>query len=264
MRRNLLVATVTTVIALVIAAAAPATVSEVGITLTDHPASCPTNCQAIGQVSGFQSQLGAKKNPYQLHTYGKIVAFTIKLGAPNDQQAQFFNKLFGGPPQVMLTVLKPVPNPKKLPKLKDQYVLAGASPLFDLTNYFGSEPTFALPTPLTTKPNYVIGITVPTWAPAFAVNLADDMQWRSSRDPKACDNVRQNAAHDTRGSVKTYGCLYKTARLLYTATYIPDPKPTSVPPKTKTGTQTTPKTTTQTSPKTTPKTTTQTTPKTTK
>ena len=83
---------------------------------------------------------------------------------------------------------------------------------------------------MTIKPGYTVGITVPTWAPAFAVNLADDMQWRSSRDPKNCDDVRQDAAQDIRGSTRTYGCVYKTARLLYTVTYIPDPKPSTPPP----------------------------------
>ena len=53
------------------------------------------------------------------------------------------------------------------------------------------------------------------------------MQWRSSRASTACDDVRQNAAQDIRGSARTYGCVYKTARLLYSATYIPDPRPTT-------------------------------------
>jgi len=71
----------------------------------------------------------------------------------------------------------------------------------------------------------------PTFWRWFSVNLGDDMQWRSSRDPKNCDDVRQDAAQDIRGSNRTYGCVYKTARLLYTVTYIPDPKPTSTPKK---------------------------------
>jgi hypothetical protein len=230
MRKKLLVATATTLAALVAASLAPAQVSELGTTLDDHTASCPDSCQAIGQVSGFQIQQGTRKNPYRLRSYGKVVAFTIKLGTPNASQISFFNKLFGGPPQVMLTVLKPyVPQPgeKKQP---DKYVLAGSSPLFQLQNYFGSAPTFALPRPLSIKPGYVVGITVPTWAPAFAVNLGDDFQWRSSRDPKACDDVRQDAAQDIRSSARTYGCVYKTARLLYSATYIRDPKPTTPAP----------------------------------
>jgi hypothetical protein len=235
MRTKLLVATATTAVAFgAIAAVAPARVSELGTTLDQQTAACPQDCQAIGQVSGFQIQVGTRKNPYRLRTYGKVVAFSIKLGAPNADQISFFNKLFGGPPQVMLTVLKPAP------KQKNKYILAGSSPLFDLENYFGSEPTFALPRPLSIKPGYVVGMTVPTWAPAFAVNLDDTMVWRSSRDPKACDDVRQDAAQTVRGSTRTYGCVYKTARLLYTVTYIPDPKPTTeTPAKTKTGTGTT-------------------------
>jgi hypothetical protein len=219
MRKKLLVAIVTILAALVAVTVAGARVAELGTTLDDHTASCPDNCQAIGQVSGFQIQQGTRKNPYRLRSYGKVVAFSIKLGKPNASQIDFFNKLFGGPPQVMLTVLKPYVPKKGEAKQPLKYVLAGSSPLFDLTNFFGSEPTFALPRPLSIKPGYIVGITVPTWAPAFAVNLADDMQWRSSRDPKACNDVKQDAAQDIRGSARTYG-----------VTYIPDPKPTTAPP----------------------------------
>jgi hypothetical protein len=236
MRKKLLVATVAILAALVVAAIAPARVSELGTTLDGQTASCPDTCQAIGQVSGFQIQLGTRKLPYRLRSFGKVVAFTIKLGTPNASQIAFFNKLFGGPPQVILTVLRPYVPKKGEKKQPDKYVLAGASPPFELQNYFGSEPTFALPTPLSIKPGDVVGITVPTWAPAFAVNLGADIQWRSSRDGKACDDVRQNAAHDIKGAARTYGCVYKTARLLYSATYIPDPKPTTTTPQKPTST----------------------------
>jgi hypothetical protein len=232
MPKTFFVLIVTIAAALVAASLAFGRVSELGTTLDDHTAACPENCQAIGQVSGFQIQQGTRKLPYRLRSYGKVVAFSVKLGTPNASQIQFFNKLFGGPPQIMLTILRPYVPVKGEKKQPDKYVLAGSSPPFELQNYFGSEPTFALPRPLSIKPGYVVGITVPTWAPAFAVNLGDDMQWRSSRDPKNCDDVRQNAAQDIRGSARSYGCVYKTARLLYSATYIPDPKPTTPPAKT--------------------------------
>jgi hypothetical protein len=231
MRKKLLVATVTIVAVLAVSAVAFGRVSELGTTLDNQTAACPENCQAIGQVSGFQTQQGARTLPYRLRSYGKVVAFTVKLGKPNASQVQFFNKLFGGPPQIMLTVLRPYVRSRGEPKQPNKFVLAGASPLYNLQGYFGTEPTFALPRPLTIKPHYVVGITVPTWAPAFAVNLGDDMQWRSSRNAKNCDDVRQDAAQNIRGSAQTYGCVYKTARLLYTVTYIPDPKPATTPPK---------------------------------
>jgi hypothetical protein len=231
MRKSLLVLIGTIIAACALASLAYGRVAELGTTLDDHTAACPDNCQAIGQVSGFQIQQATRKNPYRLRSYGKVVAFSVKLGKPNQSQIEFFNKLFGGPPQIMLTVLKPYEEKKGEKSQPNKYVLAGASPLYQLQNFFGSTPTFALLRPLTIKPGYVVGITVPTWAPAFAVNLGDDMQWRSSRDPANCDDVRQDAAQDIRGSARTYGCVYKTARLLYSVTYIPDPKPTAPAPK---------------------------------
>jgi hypothetical protein len=215
MRR--LVSIATTAALLALPAAASARVAELGGDIEPLTASCPTDCQAIGQVSGFQTQVGTRKNPYRVRSYGKVVAFTIKLGKPNAEQSQFFTRLFGGPPQAQVVILRPGD--------KGRYRLTGSSPLFDIQPYFGSTPTFALPRPLTMRPGYIAGLTVPTWAPAFAVGLGNDQIWRSSRDPKACDDVRQNAAHDVRGSLRTYGCVYKTARLLYSVTYIPDPKP---------------------------------------
>src|SRR3954470_14386795 len=154
MPKKLLVAAVTILAILAVAAVALGKVAELGTTLKDNTAACPDNCQAIGQVSGFQIQQGTRKNPYRLRSYGKVVAFSVKLGKPKADQITFFNKLFGGPPQIMLTVLKPYTPKKGEKRLPNKYVLAGSSPLFDLTTFFGSEPTFALPRPLTIKPGY--------------------------------------------------------------------------------------------------------------
>src|SRR3954468_14657140 len=134
MPKKLLVAAVTILAILAVAAIASGRVSELGTTLDEHTAACPDNCQAIGQVSGFQIQQRARKLPYRLRSYGKVGAFTVKLGNPNASQIQFFNKLFGGPPQIMLTVLKPYEAKKGEQKQPNKYVLAGSSPLFDLTH----------------------------------------------------------------------------------------------------------------------------------
>ena len=192
---------------------------ELGLTQQPPAVSCPANCQAIGQVTGFEVQQGTSKNPFVRKRRGKVVAFSITLGKPKKSDVDFFNKLFGTPPQAQVVVLKP--------GTKNRYRVSGISPAFDLTNYFGSTPTFALPRPLTVKPGYVVGLTVPTWAPAFAVNLGNDEAWRSSRDPKHCDDVQQKAAQVTRGQLASYGCIYRTARLMYTVTFIPDPRVTS-------------------------------------
>jgi hypothetical protein len=217
-----LVAIVTSVGALVAAAVAwgdhPI---ELGSTANRPAVSCPTNCQAIGQVTGFQAQAGTTNHPFQPRRRGKVVAFSITLGKPKDSDVSFFTKLFGGAPSAQIAVLRPVP------KKKQQYTVTGLSDVFQLMPYFGSTPTFALSRPLTVKPGYVVALTVPTWAPAFAVGLASDEVWRSSRDPAHCDDVQQKAAQTTRGQTASYGCLYRTARLMYTVTFIPDPRITN-------------------------------------
>jgi hypothetical protein len=222
-----LVAIVTVLGALVAAAIALADHPiELGQTTTPPAVSCPDNCQAVGQVTGFEVQQGTTKNPFVRKRRGKVVAFSITLGKPKASDAAFFNKLFGSPPQAQLVVMKPGP---KTSKQKNSWSVTGISPAYNLLPYFGSTPTFALPRPLTVKPGYVVGLTVPTWAPAFAVNLANTEAWRSSRDPKHCDDVQQKAAQVTRGSTASYTCVYRTARLMYTATFIPDPRVTNAP-----------------------------------
>src|SRR5947208_8238625 len=187
---------------------------ELGLTQQPPAVSCPANCQAVGQVTGFEVQQGTVKNPFQRKRRGKVVAFSITLGKPKKSDIDFFNKLFGTPPQAQLVVLKP--------GTKKRYRVTGISPPVDLTNYFGSTPTFALPRPLTVKPGYVVGLTVPTWAPAFAVNLGNDEAWRSSRDPAHCDDVQQKAAQVTRGQLAAYSSLNRYERLMYTVLSIPD------------------------------------------
>jgi hypothetical protein len=214
---------------LALAAAAPAGAStkELGLSSPFPAASCPQDCQAIGQVTGYQVQTGAAKNPLLITKPGKIVAFTIALGQPDKQQTQFFNNLFGTEPQARLSILKVLHR-------KRRATLVAQSEIFKLAPYFGSTPTFALAKPIPVGPRNVVALTVPTWAPAFAVNLGADQAWRSSRSSENCNDVQQPAAQQTLNTTRSYSCFYRTARLLYSATYIPDPTPTT-PPKTTTG-----------------------------
>jgi hypothetical protein len=208
-------------VALLAPASASAQIDHYGITDPFPAATCPDNCQAIGQVTGFQVQNATRRHPLRATGRGKVVAFSITLGQPNEEQATFFNRLFGGDPSVRVSVLRPVSGER------NRYVLSGQSPTFALTRYLGSTPTFALPRSLTVKRNYIIALTVPTWAPAFAVGLGNDEAWRSSRDADDCDDVQQRAAQTRRGGMRTYGCFYRTARLLYTAHVVNDPRATS-------------------------------------
>jgi hypothetical protein len=207
----------------VAASPAHAEVRELGVS-ADAPLvdpSCPTDCQAIGRVSGYPVQIGALKNPYLVNEPGTVVAFTIKLGKPDAEQMTFFSNLFGGQPQARLSVLKPA-------RTKRRHRLQAQSDVVNLQTYFGSTPTFALDKPLKVEKRSVIALTVPTWVPAFAVNQPNDVAWRFSREN--CDDAQEPAAQQTLKSLRTYACFKRTARPVYSVTFIPDPKPTSDAP----------------------------------
>jgi len=177
-------------------------------------ASCPKTCQAIGRVSGYGLRHDGKISPYRAPGRGKIVSFTLTLGKPRADQVKFFNNLFGAPPQARISVVRRGSS--------NRHRLTGQSEVFTLTRHLGTTATFKLARPLTVMEGYVVALTVPSWAPAFSVNQGMDDSWRSSRDLRRCNDVRQSAAQQVRASLRTYGCLYKTARLLYTARFVPD------------------------------------------
>ena len=211
--------------------AAPATASariiELGAVADAASPSCPADpCEAAVRVTALQGRAaGGPKNPYYIRRDGYIVAFTLNLAQPTAEQVDFFNDNFGSPAQVRLSVLRR----GDTRKTRLNYRLVSQTELFDVDDYFGSKPTFVLPEPLRVRKTNWIAITVPTWAPIFANNLGRADWWRSSRAKNSCDpprSLRQFALGELR-SVNVFGCTYSGARLLYTATYVPDPKVTS-------------------------------------
>jgi hypothetical protein len=218
MKKVLLTGTVLATLAL--PHAASARVIELGSEIPVAQVSCPANCQAIGRVTGYQGRGGAVRDPFVIPRAGTILAFTIRLGQPDATQERFFDDLYGGPPQARISILRQGRKKKKVHRLLAQ------SPAFRLDPYFGTSPTFLLDKPIRVRRKQIVAITVPTWAPAFAVGLQRDHWWRSSRAAKRCENVKQTAQQTKVASRKTYGCTYFTARLYYTVTYVPDNRET--------------------------------------
>lgn len=203
---------------------ASAKVTELGATTTPAKSNCPSDpCEAIGRVSGYQGRSGSIKNPFLIRHAGKIVAFTITLAKVTSTQVDFFNGLYGSPPSVRLSILRKSKNKKT----RLSHRLIRQSKVYDVSHYLGSTPSFALDAPLVVKRGYIVAITVPSWVPAFAFSgLSSTNWWRSSRKKGDCRNATQRAAQQHPGSRRDYGCTYHKARLLYTATYVPDPRPT--------------------------------------
>jgi hypothetical protein len=186
-----------------------------GQTATEPDPSCPElPCQAVGSVTGFQVNNGQARLPFAVPRDGTITAWTLTLAQPTNSQRAFFNGFFGTPPEARLAILRRVPgtDPPRY-NLRRQGAIKVLSPYLGQTVKFGSN--------LKVENGDIVGLTVPTWAPAFAQNLDAANVWRASREPGTCKNatdIRQGEPQQRPGSRATYACKYTTARLLYTAT----------------------------------------------
>ncbi|MGN6662883.1 MAG: hypothetical protein ACTHK6_01550 [Solirubrobacterales bacterium] len=220
---------------------APLRVVVLGQTSETPPASCPGKvvnqggtkvevqpCRVEGHVTGFQSIADGVARPYEAPFEGKIVAWSITLAKPSTKETKtttdevgFFNDFLGAPSEARIGVLRPVEGSKP-PK----YKLVRQSPVEVLNPYFGSTPVFALDHPLTVLQGQIVALTVPTWAPMFAFNVSAENTWRGSRLPEHCsskEDIQNGHPQQGVGKIKTYGCYYSNARLLYTATLVKKP-----------------------------------------
>jgi hypothetical protein len=233
--------------ALAVPATVLATEFEIGKTDGAQPApACPTSpCFAVSRTTGYQAKVGTKRGLMTIPADGRIVAWSITLGKPGKKQTAFFNQKLGGPASAQITIL----NPRS--KLRSRAVAQGEPQ--QLEPYFGSTVEFPLDKSIPVKKGWVIALTTTTWAPALAVNLGADTSWRASRGRGTCDDTQSQTAQTQPNQLAQYYCLYRTARLMYSATLITNPTPsngTTPTPTTTTPTTTTP--TTPTTPTTTP------------
>jgi hypothetical protein len=198
-------------------AKAPQTTVILGETASKPDPSCPeTPCQAIGSVTGFQVNNGQTRLPFSIPHDGTIKSWTLTLAQPTNSQRAFFNGFFGTPPEARLAILRRVGGSEP-----PRYVLRSQGSIKVLSPYLGQTVRFG--SNLKVEKGDIVGITVPTWAPAFAQDLTAANAWRASREPGTCTNstdIRQGEPQQRVGTRATYGCKYTTARLLYTATLV--------------------------------------------
>jgi len=207
-------------VALLAPAGAAGAIIEVGEFAVKNAPSCPAApCQAVSRTTAYQVKVGAERQAFRVPRDGKIVAWSVTLGAPTAKQRTFFEDSLGGPSRAGITILR---TGKRL-----RNVVTGQSPQQLLTPYFGQTVQFPLATSLNVRRGYVVALTVPTWAPALALGLGRDSSWRASRALDKCDDTTTQTAMLRLGMLTQYRCLYQTARLTYSATLITTP----VPPK---------------------------------
>jgi hypothetical protein len=204
--------------ALLVPGAASAKIIEVGDIGADAPPSCPTSpCEVISRTTAFQTRAEGRRKLFVAPKAGRIVAWTITLGTPKPKQRKYFEENLGGPAQAGITVLKQ--GDRRYGRV------TARSPLQALTPYFGQTVQFPLTTSLAINAGDVVALTVPTWAPALAVGLGNDSSWRASRAKGKCNDTQAQTAQQVLGATIQYRCLYRTARLTYSATLITTPTP---------------------------------------
>lgn len=202
-----------------VAATSASTTVVLGGTATMPDPSCPElPCQAVGSVTGFQVSTDQGSLPFLVRKDGKVKSWTLTLSEPTSKQRSFFNGFFGTPPEARLSILRRVPGTEP-----PRYNLRRQGSVHVLSPYLGQTVKFGAN--LKVEKNDIVGLTIPTWAPAFAQGLSAKNAWRASREEGKCTNttaVRQGQPQEKVGARATYGCRYSTARLLYTATVVED------------------------------------------
>jgi len=206
------------------AAASPASAKlyELGSTPDVVTAACPENCFVVTRTTALQVRSGTVKYPTTAPRSGRVVAFTLQLGDLSDKQIHFFNSTYGGTSRVQLTVLRQKP--------KRFFDVVAQTGIFKIQPFFGQTVQFPLKTTLPVRKGDLVALTVPTWAPALAVNLPKENGWRASR-AEHCNDFLTQTAQLVIGNEAQYKCLYQTARVTYTATLISTPVAPKPPKK---------------------------------
>jgi hypothetical protein len=214
--RRLTAMLVPALVPLALAVPAQARIVEVGKANSGTPPSCPDSpCLAVSRTTGYQTQVGTTKGPYRVPAAGRLVAWTVALGAPNGRQTAFFDQAFGEA-SANITVLRR--GKKKLQRFN-----VGQSPAVKLSRYFGQEVQFPLRQSIRVHRGDIVALTVPTWAPVLTQLMNDGSAWLASRPRGGCDDTDTQTAHTEPGPTR-YRCKY-TARLTYSATLVTSPQP---------------------------------------
>lgn len=178
---------------------------------------CPQTCQVVASVNGFQVRAPSSNTPFRVPFNGKLTQFTLYLGEPSNRDRRALNDRFGSPPQAAITVLKKF----KTSGGKDKFRLLRKSPVEGLSQELGTTARFRLDKALNVRKGNFVALSVPTWAPVFALGLnSDSNRWRASRQPGKCSSafIDQAAPQLKVDSRRFYGCTFRGSRLLYTAT----------------------------------------------
>lgn len=210
---------------------AMATLTEIGPSgdeATSKPA-CPEDCIAVTRTTGYQQAAGGDNGVFRIPRDGRIVAWSVTLGNPGTKptrdpdtgkrgksQVEFFTDNYGGEAQAGIAILTT--------GTKRRARTIALSPIVKLKPYFGKTAQFPLAETIKVKKGDIVALNVPTWAPALATGLEKTFAWRASRTEKCSDpSINQLQTSQELNQLTQYNCVYRTARLTYSATLISTP-----------------------------------------
>ena len=209
---------------LALAVGGSAEAAKLGQTARAPAPACPKSpCQAVGRTTAIQLVADGRRAPFKARNDGRLVAWALDLSQPNQEQRGFFGDFFmsnalGTNPTARIAVVKRKGDGR-------DYKLKGQGPVVNLASSMGQYQVFTLADPIPIRKGEFLALTIPTWAPAFAVELERTSNiWRASRAEGRCQaeaDIKAGKAQQNVGSTREYGCDYSTARVLYWGFYEP-------------------------------------------
>jgi hypothetical protein len=216
-------------------AAASANIVELGaptggaVVIPQCPTGVPAaNCKIVlERTTAVNTVVNGVINPAKVTKAGWIVSFTLglsNLSSNAKTELGFLKGLdhkYGGPPQVMLSVLKP--------GSRNKYTVVAQSGVFHLTPFLGQvlqeplslPPSFTTFTALPVVPGEVIGLTAITWAPVISYNLTTTKySYRQSRLTNCINPAGSETALQTIGASNRFLCTYPGSRVQFSATEV--------------------------------------------
>jgi hypothetical protein len=190
------------------------------------------DCRVFTRATAFQLKSSAQpeyKKLSRVPVDGTMIAWSVALPKITSVCITGFDNGYYGAASARISVLRRAP---RKGKPYHRYKLVAQSPSVQLRSYFGINPSYALNTPLPVKRNDIIAVTTETWFPAFSFRPEDaGSTYRASRPANKCDmnksdnyiNAKTARMHMKVDQIRTYGCGYTGARLLYNATIVDTP-----------------------------------------
>ena len=232
----------TACVGLGIQAAEGAKTKVLGKTKSDPRPMCPAKnvenpgvkdmCEVTGQVTGFQRSADGKKGLFKVKEEGKIVAWSVDIADPRKSERETFGEAaatnrFGKAPSAGISIIRATNG--------HNFRLKKASPVLSMRSFYGRQPVITLDDPLRVRKGDVVALTTETWLPAFTrINQTQDDAWVASRKERDCtvpNSVppekrleyffEHTSPHRQVGTERKYECVYKGARILYWAYFVP-------------------------------------------